>query len=222
MEPTEAPVDVPEGHVSYRNKIPPERRRLQYDGDKVQTMFWLFSPTLDDYKPEQHDLWVGIDMQKMGWGNVMMDKFFYNARKGTYSMQIVGTALKGIDMIILSPMGQLSSQLHMDGRRCEMQGCGRSVKIDNTTLSRCSRCKKVYYCCEAHQRADWSARHKKQCHTIEMAVKSEQTPLGLPPNMAADAISIDLINSRLSKHLQTIGTSFAAEPAEEEHKPMES
>lgn len=43
--------------------------------------------------------------------------------------------------------------------------CKRSAICD-ASLSKCSRCKRVYYCCRAHQSKDW-ASHKKVCKLFQ-------------------------------------------------------
>ena len=45
-------------------------------------------------------------------------------------------------------------------------------------LSRCSRCRKVFYCGRKHQAEDWKARHKKQCKKLMEA--SDTVEVALP------------------------------------------
>jgi MYND finger. len=37
---------------------------------------------------------------------------------------------------------------------------------EKRVLSRCSQCKKSYYCCKEHQRLHWKMRHKNQCKRL--------------------------------------------------------
>ena len=51
-------------------------------------------------------------------------------------------------------------------RLCFRQGCGLQA------ASRCSKCRRVWYCSRAHQRADWKL-HKRQCITEPLPVLNE-------------------------------------------------
>ena len=60
-------------------------------------------------------------------------------------------------------------------KSCEL--CGATA-----SLSHCSRCKSVSYCCKEHQRADWAPRHKGECAALavwERSIPSIQS--ALPP-----------------------------------------
>jgi hypothetical protein len=60
--------------------------------------------------------------------------------------------------------------LRAAGKRCGLPGCGASRRMDDAerNMAKCGRCRRLAYCCSAHQREDWP-RHKPECRAAAAA-----------------------------------------------------
>lgn len=55
---------------------------------------------------------------------------------------------------------------------------------DGVTLSRCSRCKTIFYCSIECQKADWKVRHKKECaEIVKLMTEKPKNPSRLPDDL---------------------------------------
>ncbi|KAI0950807.1 hypothetical protein AcW1_008014 [Taiwanofungus camphoratus] len=77
---------------------------------------------------------------------------------------------------------EVESKIGLDGgplyKRCEGAQCNQIEGPNGDKMKCCSRCKRVYYCTKARQKADWQ-NHKQCCkdgsHPVQMLPSQEAT-----------------------------------------------
>lgn len=70
---------------------------------------------------------------------------------------------------------------------CSADGCLAPSKADGSTMDRCARCLKVYYCSTACQTRDWRERHKGVCKAPGAAAAAAAVAGKAPATAAATA-----------------------------------
>jgi hypothetical protein len=67
------------------------------------------------------------------------------------------------------------AQLRASCKRCGLPGCGASRRADDAerTMAKCGDCRRLAYCCSAHQTEDW-ARHKAECRAAAAAQADDE------------------------------------------------
>eukprot|EP01084_Bolivina_argentea_P145390 254837_1 len=51
---------------------------------------------------------------------------------------------------------------------CFMKECNYSkCRTKSVKLSKCKKCKSVYYCCRDHQKIDWKIKHRTECQVLD-------------------------------------------------------
>ncbi len=67
------------------------------------------------------------------------------------------------------------AQLRAAGKRCGLPGCGASRRAADAdrTMAKCGDCRRLAYCCSAHQKEDW-ARHKAECRAAAAAQADDE------------------------------------------------
>jgi hypothetical protein len=130
---------------------------------------WLSGePELVRRVRQMHELFSALDMGDCAWLRRLQDAWQRVQRSGVLRRRGIEAGIEDVHQLHLQIRAAAAASCAARGLRgCALAGC-EAREVHPAQFKKCAACQAAWYCCKAHQQADWPA-HKTACKAARKA-----------------------------------------------------